>query len=88
MKVLYGEQEGAVRGYNPTKPGRPSHTYHTYSIANLRLVLDAEVQPGNQSASSYSSPDLWALLNRIPQVNWPEFIRADNAFGKKPALFI
>lgn len=81
IKVLYGKQEGAVVGYNPKKPGRPSHTYHTYSIANLRLVLDAEVQPGNQSAASYSSPDLWALLDRLPRNNWPQFIRGDCAFG-------
>jgi hypothetical protein len=81
VKVLYGKQEGAVVGYNPKKPGRPSHTYHTYSIANLRLVLDAEVQPGNQSAASYSAPDLWALLDRIPRNNWPQFIRGDCAFG-------
>lgn len=26
VKVLYGKQEGAVVGYNPKKPGRPSHT--------------------------------------------------------------
>ena len=32
------------QGYNPKKPGRPSHTYHTFSIANLRLILDVEVQ--------------------------------------------
>jgi hypothetical protein len=25
VKTLYGEQEGAKRGYNPRKPGRPSH---------------------------------------------------------------
>jgi hypothetical protein len=81
VKVLYGRQEGAVLGYNPQKPGRPSHTYHTYSIANLRLILDVEVQPGNQSAASYSAPDLWALLDRIPQSNWPKFIRGDSAFG-------
>ena len=81
IKVLYGKQEGAVVGYNPKKPGRPSHTYHTYSIANLRLVLDAEVQPGNQSAASYSAPDLWALLDRMPRNNWPQFIRGDCAFG-------
>ena len=81
VKVLYGKQEGAVVGYNPKKPGRPSHTYHTYSIANLRLVLDAEVQPGNQSAASYSAPDLWALLDRMPRNNWPQFIRGDCAFG-------
>ena len=34
VKPLYGHQEGAVKGYNPHKPGRPSHTYHTYFIAN------------------------------------------------------
>ncbi|CAN5390836.1 hypothetical protein BH10PSE19_BH10PSE19_15640 [soil metagenome] len=33
VKVLYGKQEGAVVGYNPKKPGRPSHTYHSYFIA-------------------------------------------------------
>ena len=81
VKVLYGKQEGAVVGYNPKKPGRPSHTYHSYFIANLRLVLDVEVQPGNQIASSYSAPDLWSLLDRIPHSNWPQFIRGDSAFG-------
>jgi hypothetical protein len=29
VKTLYGEQEGAEIGYNPHKPGRPSHAYHT-----------------------------------------------------------
>jgi hypothetical protein len=62
VKPLYGKQEGAVVGYNPKKPGRPSHTYHTYMIANVRLILDVEVQAGNQSASCYSAPGLWALL--------------------------
>ena len=30
-------------GYNPKKPGRPSHSYHTYSMAGVRLVLDVDV---------------------------------------------
>lgn len=29
VKPLYGHQEQAVRGYNPTKMGRPSHVYQT-----------------------------------------------------------
>jgi hypothetical protein len=33
VKPIYGHQEGAVLGYNPHKPGRPSHTYHSYFIA-------------------------------------------------------
>ena len=81
VKVLYGKQEGAVIGYNPTKPGRPSHAYHTYSIGNLRLVLDAEVQAGNQTAASHSAPGLWELLDSLPREKWPKFMRADNAYG-------
>jgi len=44
---LYGHQEGAKIGYNPHKPGRPSHAYHGYILANTRLVLDVDVQPGD-----------------------------------------
>jgi len=81
IKVLYGKQEGAVIGYNPKKPGRPSHTYHTFSIANLRLILDVEVQAGNEMAASYTAPSLWSLLDRIPRTQWPQFIRGDCGFG-------
>lgn len=81
VKVLYGKQEGAVVGYNPKKPGRPSHTYHTYFIANLRLVLDVEVQPGNQSSSSYTAPELWDLMDKMPEGDRPRFIRGDCGFG-------
>lgn len=81
VKPLYGKQEGAVIGYNPKKPGRPSHTYHSYFMANLRLILDVEVQAGNQMAASYSAPDLWSLLERLPRQHWPKFIRGDCSFG-------
>ena len=81
VKVLYGKQEGAVVGYNPHKPGRPSHTYHTFMMANLRIILDVEVQPGNQMASSYTSPDLFAFLDQTPRAYWPQFIRGDSGFG-------
>lgn len=81
IKTLYGKQEGAEIGYNPKKPGRPSHTYHTYLIANLRLVLDVEVQPGNVAQSSHSLPGLLSLLKRLPENNKPEFIRGDCDWG-------
>lgn len=81
VKPLYGHQEGAEIGYNPHKPGRPSHAYHTYMIANLRLVLDVEVQAGNRTASSHSAPGLWELLERLPHDCWPRFIRGDCDWG-------
>jgi hypothetical protein len=77
IKPLYGKQEGAVVGYNPKKPGRPSHVYHTYMLANLRLVLDVEVMAGNQHAFNHAAPGLWALLDRIGRDCWPKLLRGD-----------
>jgi hypothetical protein len=81
VKCLYGHQEGAVVGYNPKKPGRPSHTYHTYLIANIRMVLDVEVMPGNESSSSHTLPYLFSWLDSIPKEQRPQFIRGDCNFG-------
>ena len=81
VKPLYGHQEGAVVGYNPHKPGRPSHTLHTYWVAGLRLVLDVEVKAGNEHASAHSAPALWGLLDRLGRDRWPWLLRGDADFG-------
>jgi len=81
VKTIYGAQEGAMVGYNPHKPGRPSHTYHTYLFSPLRLVLEVEVQDGKKGASKHSAPGLWALLERIPRQCWPALIRGDKDWG-------
>ena len=67
IKPLYGHQEGAELGYNPKKPGRPSHCYHTYSMASTRLVLDVDVCPGDAHTSKHGAPGLWAFLDRLPR---------------------
>src|SRR5450631_1072530 len=86
VKPLYGHQEGAVVGYNPKKPGRPSHSYHTYSIAGVRLVLDVDVCAGNEHTSKHFAPGLWALLDRIPRDTWPTLLRGDTGFGNEPIM--
>jgi hypothetical protein len=83
VKPLYGHQEGAVKGYNPHKPGRPSHTYHTYFVAGLRPILDVEVLAGNQTASKHSAPGLWELLARLPRTHWPVCLRGDRDWGNQ-----
>jgi len=65
IKPLYGRQEGAMVGYNPHKPGRPSHCYHTYLMANLRLVLGVDVQPGDEHTPKHGQAGLWSLLHRL-----------------------
>ncbi len=86
IKTLYGHQEGAKVGYNPHKPGRPSHVYHTYFAANIRLILDVDVQPGNQTAACYTQPGLWAFLDRLPREAWPRFLRGDCDWGNEGAM--
>ena len=86
VKPLYGHQQGAVVGYNPKKPGRPSHTYHSYLMANLRLVLDVEVQPGNQHAAKHSAPGLWALLDRLGPACAPWLLRGDKDWGNQGVI--
>jgi len=86
IKVLYGNQEGAEIGYNPTKPGRPSHIIHTYMMAETKLIIDSEVLPGKQSASSYFLPRLIELIDSLPENKKPDLIRGDCAFGNEKVL--
>jgi hypothetical protein len=87
VKPLYGHQEGAVLGYNPKKPGRPSHVYHTYAMAGTRLVLDVEVTPGNQHGVNFTAPKLWSLLDRLGRDLWPALLRGDSHFGCEPIMY-
>jgi len=50
-------------------------------LANLRLVLDVEVQAGNESHSNNPLPDLLALLKRLPTDLKPQFVRGDIGYG-------
>ena len=86
VKPLYGHQEDAKVGYNPQKPGRPSHAYHSYFIANLRMVLEVEVQAGNQTASSFAQPELWTLLEGLSEASRPAFLRGDCSWGTERAM--
>jgi len=83
---LYGHQQDAKVGYNPTKPGRPSHAYHSYFVANIRMVLDMEVQAGNQTAPLFAQPELWAFLDGLPERNLPIFLRGDSHWGTEKAM--
>jgi hypothetical protein len=86
VKPIYGHQEAAEKGYNPEKPGRPSHTYHTYMIANLRLILETEVKAGNQSHSNYSLPGLMTLLTELNPAQRPYCVRGDMGWGTDSAM--
>jgi len=86
VKPLYGHQEGAVIGYNPKKPGRPSHTYHTCQMAGLRLVLGVDVEAGNHSHSNTTLPGLLKLIDRLLAYQRPYCVRGDAGFGNDAVM--
>ncbi len=67
-------------GYNPHKPGRPSHGYHTYMLSNLRLVLGVDVQPGDEY-NCQTATGLWSLLDHLGPTRRPALLRGDKAWG-------
>ncbi len=86
VKCLYGKQEGAIVGYNPKKPGRPSHSYHSALMANTRLALTVEVMAGNETAPLHNMPGIWAWLDALPKAARPAMLRGDVAYGNESVL--
>jgi hypothetical protein len=86
VKPLYGKQEGAIIGYNPKKPGRPSHAYHTYQMSGLRLMLGVEVAAGNESHANTTLPGLMELIERLPLQKRPKLVRGDAGTGGEPTM--
>src|SRR5271156_4343787 len=81
VKTLYGHQEGAEVGYNPHKPGRPSHAYHTYMLSSLRLVLRVDVVPGDEYNVVHATDGLWTLLDHLGPARRPALLRGDKSWG-------
>lgn len=87
IKPLYGRQEGAELGYNPHKPGRPSHVLHTFWVSTLRLVLDVQVSPGNQHTSLHAREGLARLLDELDGCR-PVLVRGDCGYGNEGVLAV
>lgn len=81
IKPLYGKQEGAKISYNPKKPGRPSHSYHSYIVAGLRLILGVEVKAGTEHSGNHTLPGLLSILDEMTPAQRPKMVRGDCGFG-------
>lgn len=86
IKPTFGFQPGSVVGYNPQKPGRPSHALHSFIMARTRLVLEVAVHPGNEHSSKSTIPDFQHLMGAIPRARWPRLLRGDCGFGTEEMM--
>lgn len=83
IKPIYGHQEGADLGYNPHKPGRPSHAYHTVFLRTLRVALDVEVRSGKEHAAMHGLDNLWRLWDRLTPAQRAWLVCGDANFGNE-----
>ena len=61
----YGEQQGAKKGYNPTKKGRVSHHPLIAFIADVKLVANMWLSSGDTSSANNFLSFLDDTLNHI-----------------------
>lgn len=82
----YGEQEGSLRGYNPRKPGRPSHHPLVAFLAEGRRLLWAVLRSGNSGSANGCVEFLRQALTVLPAGHRIGLIRADAGFFEKRLL--
>lgn len=78
----YGEQEGSKRGYNPHKPGRPSHHPIIAFVADVKLVANLWLRSGNTSSSEGFIPFLEDTFQKLKNKNI-SLLRLDSGFYDK-----
>jgi DDE family transposase len=82
----YGEQEGSLKGYNPKKPGRPSHHPLVGFLAEGRRLLWATLRSGNSGSANGCVEFLKQALTVLPDGQRIGLVRADAGFFEKRLL--
>ena len=76
----YGQQEGALKGYNPRKHGRPSHHPLLAIMAEAHFVLHGWLRSGNCSSSRGVVEFLKEALALLGAGHRVRVVRADSGF--------
>ena len=65
VMTLFGEQEGATRGYNPMRHGRPSYQPRFARIAETRTLCGARLRYGDTGLGETDVEDIRDWLGRV-----------------------
>src|SRR5512139_1815484 len=76
----YGTQEGALKGYNPKKRGRPSHHPLFAVLAEARCIAHVWLRSGNTGAARGASAFLAEVQALCPAHVGLTLVRADSGF--------
>lgn len=79
VRTLYGNQEGAMRGYNPDEPGKKSYHPLIVTEAHLKDCLGGFLRPGNVPTAKGIEELLRTIFSFLPHHNRLR-LRADAGF--------
>jgi hypothetical protein len=85
VMTRYGDQEGAKRGYNPTKRGRASHHPLMAFIADCNMVANMWLRSGDSSSSGNFTCFVEETLERLKEKK-VGLVRLDSGFYDKQVL--
>lgn len=80
VSMVYGEQEGAERGYNPKKKGLNSYHPLLAFISEYKTVMHTWFRPGNTYTSNGSEEFIKQILAYMPENIKGIFFRMDCGF--------
>lgn len=80
VMTRYGTQEGSRRGYNPAKRGRASHHPLMAFVADVRMVANLWLRPGDSHTANNASAFLNSTLQRLGNKR-VSLLRADSGFS-------
>lgn len=84
--IRYGKQEGAKKGYNPKKPGRPTHHPILAFLNRGRYVVNLWNRSGNASSANNAVAFLEETLRRLGERLKVRTVFADSGFYQLPFL--
>src|SRR5450755_3011760 len=79
VMTRYGKQQGVARGYNPSKRGRGSHHPLMAFVADVQMVANFWLRPGNAGSANNVGAFLEDTLGRLGGKK-VELVRADSGF--------
>ena len=85
VMTRYGEQEGAKKGYNPSKRGRASHHPLIAFVADVKLVANMWLRSGNTSSANNFLSFLEDTLSKLKNKTIG-LIRLDSGFFQSDIL--
>lgn len=82
----YGSQEGAHKGYNPRKPGRPSHRPIFAVLSELKMIANLWLRSGDTADLTGIEQFLAETHAKLPDGVRVTSVRADSGFHAEKAF--